>query len=73
MSKKIGIELTDEELEMLHSYYELKKEDFDSFDDFFSDFERFINLKLKKFILDCELAEVDRQIKELKSQENIPI
>ena len=38
MSKKIGIELTDEELEMLHSYYELKKEDFDSFDDFFDFF-----------------------------------
>lgn len=66
MSKKIAFELDENQIMMLELAYEKQKEKYASFDEYFADFERYINLSMKKFVLECEIKEVDTEIKELE-------
>ena len=64
---KIEITLSENISGMLYEDYELKKEDYDSFEDYMLDVEKYINLKLMQTNLKAQLEELDAQINELEN------
>ena len=66
MSEQIEITLSEELSQLIYEGYELKKDKYDSFDEYKEELNAWLNLKMKEANLKGELRELDKQIRELE-------
>ena len=67
MSEKIEIELSEETSQIIYENYEKVKDNFDSFDEYVELLNKYLDLKMKKEILEGEMKKVRDEIKALES------
>ena len=66
MSEQIEITLSEELSQLVYEGYELKKDKYDSFDEYKEELNAWLNLKMKETNLKGELKNVQEQIRELE-------
>jgi len=66
MSEKIEVQLSEEASRLVYEGYELKKDKYESFDEYKEELNVWLNLKMKETNLKSELECVKEQIRELE-------
>ena len=66
LSEQIEIELSEETSRLVYECYELKKDKYNSFDEYKEELNTWLNLKMKETNLKGELKDVQEQIHELE-------
>ena len=67
MSEQIEIQLSKETSQILYDDYEMKKDNYSSFDEYMQEINTWLNLKMKELNLKAELQKVNDEIERLRT------
>lgn len=66
MSDKVKVELNDDLSELLYLKYECDKKNFESFEDFINEINKYLELQMRKVIMKGKIKEIDEKLSELR-------